>query len=122
MHHSNRRSTYSESIVVAKGTSHSNSNKSESKSGHSSSSVKIEMKREKTYVDDCLCDICYQCNCFYSSYLNSTARRSWHNARYYFQQLIEHKYFEGIVLFLIGFSSFTLVIILILMFTYYQYI
>ncbi|XP_047138679.1 sodium channel protein type 4 subunit alpha isoform X1 [Hydra vulgaris] len=105
----NSLSTYSESIVVGNSTSHSNSNKSFNKRGHSSSSVQVEMKREKTYVDDCLCDICYQWNCFYSSYLNSTMRRSWHNARYLFQQLIEYKYFEGVVLFLIGFSSITLV-------------
>ncbi|XP_057317031.1 sodium channel protein 60E-like isoform X2 [Hydractinia symbiolongicarpus] len=76
---------------------------------NSSSSVEIEIQREKTYVDDCLCTICYKCSCCYTSYLNSPLRRSWHNARFYTKQLIEHKYFEGIILFLIAFSSLTLV-------------
>ena len=72
-------------------------------------SVKIEIQREKTYVDDCLCTICYQCSCCYTSYLDAPFRRSWHNARFYTKQFIEHKYFEGAILFLIAFSSLTLV-------------
>ena len=68
-----------------------------------------DKKREKTYVQDCFCGFCYTCGCFYNSYLNSPSRRFWHNARYYCSELVEHKLFEAIILFLITFSSITLV-------------
>lgn len=71
--------------------------------------LRIETKQEKTYVDNCLCNICYGCSCFNTSYLNSPYRRIWHNARYNCKLFIEHKYFEGVILFLIAFSSLTLV-------------
>lgn len=80
-----------------------------SKRGNSSSSVKIEIHREKTYVDDCLCSFCYQCSCCFTSYLESPFRRMWHNSRYHAKMFIENKYFEGLILFLIAFSSMTLV-------------
>ncbi|XP_065662159.1 sodium channel protein type 9 subunit alpha isoform X5 [Hydra vulgaris] len=75
----------------------------------SSSSIKIEIQREKTYVDDCFCDACYNASCCVTSYLNSPIRQLWHNARFKCQVLIEHKYFEAVVLFLICVSSITLV-------------
>lgn len=76
---------------------------------NSVSSVKIEIQREKTYIDDCLCSVCYTCSCCNASYLESPIRRLWHNSRYYTKLFIEHKYFEGVILFLIAFSSLTLV-------------
>ena len=77
--------------------------------GHSSSSVKIEIHREKTYVDDCFCLCCYSCGCCYTSYLDSPPRRFWHNVRFYCKMVVENKYFEFLILFLIAFSSITLV-------------
>eukprot|EP00795_Rhopilema_esculentum_P002961 gene2961-1213_t len=77
--------------------------------GHSSSSVKIEIHRERTYIDDCFCLCCYACNCCYTSYLDSPPRRLWHNIRYYCKFIVENKYFEFLILFLIAFSSLTLV-------------
>jgi len=77
--------------------------------GHSSSSVKIEIHREKTYVDDCFCLCCYSCGCCYTSYLDSPPRRFWHNVRFYCKLMVENKYFEFLILFLIAFSSITLV-------------
>lgn len=77
--------------------------------GHSSSSVKIEIHREKTYVDDCFCLCCYSCGCCYTSYLDSPPRRFWHNVRFYCKLVVENKYFEFLILFLIAFSSITLV-------------
>eukprot|EP00794_Sanderia_malayensis_P020465 gene20465-22481_t len=77
--------------------------------GHSSSSVKIEIHRERTYVDDCFCIYCYACSCCYTSYLDSPPRRLWHNLRYYCKIVVENKYFEFLILFLIAFSSLTLV-------------
>lgn len=71
--------------------------------------LRIETKTEKAYVDNCLCEFCYGCSCFKTSYLNSPFRRTWHNARYNCKLFIEHKYFEGVILFLIAFSSLTLV-------------
>lgn len=76
---------------------------------NSVSSVKIEIQREKTYIDDCLCSVCYTCSCCDTSYLESPIRRFWHNSRHYTKLFIEHKYFEGVILFLIAFSSLTLV-------------
>ncbi len=77
--------------------------------GHSSSSVQIEIHRERTYVDDCFCVCCYGCSCCYTSYLDSPPRRLWHNIRYYCKITVENKYFEFLILFLIAFSSLTLV-------------
>lgn len=77
--------------------------------GHSSSSVKIEIHRERTYVDDCFCTCCYGCSCCYTSYLDSPPRRFWHNVRFYAKLIVENKYFEFLILFLIAFSSLTLV-------------
>ena len=79
--------------------------------GHSSSSVKIEIHRERTYVDDCFCMCCYSCGCCYTSYLDSPPRRFWHNVRFYCKLVVENKYFEFLILFLIAFSSITLVCI-----------
>lgn len=76
---------------------------------NSISSVKIEIQRERTYIDDCLCSVCYTCSCCTTSYLDSPIRRLWHNSRHYTKLFIEHKYFEGVILFLIAFSSLTLV-------------
>ena len=73
------------------------------------SSVQIEIQREKDYIDDCFCKNCYFCNCYNTSYLESPLRRFWHNARNSTKEFIEHRYFEGVILFLIAFSSLTLV-------------
>ena len=70
---------------------------------------KSSKKREHTYVEDCFCGFCYTCGCFFSSYLDSPSRRLWHNARFYCSELVEHRIFEAVILFLITFSSITLV-------------
>ena len=105
----NGKSSDTESTEILN-TSFCMSDKGEYQREFSLSSIKIEIQREKTYIDDCFCDLCYNASCCLTSYLHSPIRRMWHNARYKCQVLIEHKYFEGVVLFLIGFSSITLVL------------
>ena len=107
---SKRRLSGSVDTDIPLSVANSKGNGTDNHSQYSSSvKIEIEIQREKTYVDDCLCAICYKCSCCYTSYLNSPLRRTWHNTRFYAKNLIEHKYFEGIILFLIAFSSFTLV-------------
>lgn len=69
----------------------------------------LNQEKEKKFVDDCMCKLCYDGDCCLTSYLHSPLRKLWHNARYQTNRFIDNKYFEGTILFLIGFSSITLV-------------
>lgn len=71
--------------------------------------MELTQEAEKKFVDDCVCKLCYDGDCFLTSYLNSPMRRLWHTSRYQATRFIENKYFEGFILFLIAFSSMTLV-------------
>ncbi|XP_066927937.1 sodium channel protein 1 brain-like isoform X5 [Clytia hemisphaerica] len=97
------------SVAPTEGFSNGGLDNGMGKKENSLSSVKIEIQREKTYIDDCLCSFCYACSCCNTSYLESPLRRFWHNSRHNMKMLIEHKYFEAVILFLIAFSSLTLV-------------
>lgn len=60
-------------------------------------------------VRDCCPSCCYCNSLCCSSYRDSCLRRGWHSMRWHLIALVEHKYFEAFILFMILISSLTLV-------------